>query len=126
VSCVRLTQVGALALSLFSSPAVAARRPDIGSVDAAANVALCADSPIAVRSTRTALLRLPLNRFTPRCALAPFAPWKSRLKTVLEETDPEIGDERDFGAVDSSRRSAHPRPPELAVHHLPTAPPLRC
>src|SRR5262245_9310716 len=69
---------------------------------------------------------LPLSRPCPSTSLATFTPWRHRLKTVLEETDPRIIEESDLGPAIPPSQLIPFLPFELvSARHLIT-PPLRC
>ncbi len=69
---------------------------------------------------------LQVARLPGRSSLAPFAPWRSRIKSVLEESSHEIVDEIDFGPVAFPSQHSRSDSVDLTSHRLPTAPPLRC
>jgi hypothetical protein len=61
-----------------------------------------------------------------RPAISCFTPWKSRIKSVLEETDPKVIEERDLGPVIVPGHRLILGTFLCAVCPLPTFPPLRC
>jgi hypothetical protein len=58
--------------------------------------------------------------------LSQFSPWKTRLKTVLEETKQRIIEERDLGLAIQSGHLFSSATVDLVCCPLPTRPPLRC
>ncbi len=117
MSAVKTATVSLAALILLCSPTSsplhsdAVRRVDHGALT------LRADSSIAL---------ITLARPPRLSSAAPFAPWRRRLKSVLEETDQKIGDECDFGPVVLPSRHARSNPVDLNSRRIPTALPLRC
>jgi hypothetical protein len=55
-----------------------------------------------------------------------YAPWRSRLKSVLEETDENVVDERDLGPADVPDRLIGAVTIELRSCPPSVFPPLRC
>jgi hypothetical protein len=113
----RTAAVSLMALILLGLPTGSPRQSDALSPGDHRAVALRPDSSI----TLIALARLPR-----RSSFAPFAPWRSRLKSVLEETSHEFGDEIDFGPVAAPSRHSRSISVDSVSPRLPTARPMRC
>ncbi len=113
----RTATVSLMALMLLCSPVARPRHPDVSSRAVQGAVRLPADSSIALIS----LARQPRPS-----SVAPFAPWRSRLKSVLEETNHRVVDDVEIGFVLPPGPGSRSPSVELNDHCLPTAPRLRC
>ncbi len=118
MSAVNSAAVSLMVLILLCSPTSgSARQSDTPSRGDHGVVGLRADSSIALT---------PLARLTRPSSVTPLAPWRRRLKSILEETKHEIGDEFDFGPVASPSQQSPSISGDFNSCRLPTAPPLRC
>ncbi len=118
MSAVKSAAVSLMALILLCSlPVSGPRQSDGLGRDDRGAVTPRADLSIAL----TPLARLPRPS-----SVAPLAPSRRRLKSILEETNHEIGDECDFGSVASPSQHSPSSSVDLSSRRLPTAPPLRC
>jgi hypothetical protein len=69
---------------------------------------------------------IPLDSLPRPSSVARFAPWRSRLKSVLEETSSKVVDQFDLGPAILPTGVLCCRSVKLIDHLPPTAPPLRC
>jgi hypothetical protein len=117
MSAARTAAVSLMALILLSSPTSRPRQSDAPSRGDHGAAMLRADSSIAL---------IPLASLPRPSSIAPFAPWRSRLKSVLEETSQRVVDQFDLGPVVLPIELSRSPSVEMIDHHLPMAPPLRC
>jgi len=117
MSAARTVAVSLMALILLCSPTTGPSKSDAHSRKFQDTGTLCADSSIAV---------IPLTSLPRPSSFQPFAPWRSRLKSVLEETSHDVVDEFDLGPVVLPSQPSGASSVERIDHRLPTAPPLRC
>jgi len=117
MSAAKTAAVSLIALMLLSSPTSGPRQSEsFGPADQSA-MAARADLSIAL---------IPLARLPRSSSIAAFAPWRHRLKTVLEETSSKVVDQFDLGPADPRTAFCCCPSVELIDHRKSTATPLRC
>jgi hypothetical protein len=89
------------------------------------------DSPAQCTScviprANSCLAIFPRAHLPQRPPISPLTPWKGRLKSVLEETNPEFVDEFDLEPVVIPRQLSLTLPIALIADRLALAPRLRC
>jgi len=117
MSGVRTAAVSFMALILLCSPTTGPIQSDAHTREVQDAGTLCADSSIAL---------IPLTSLPRPSSFVAFAPWRSRLKCLLEEMSHDVVDEFDLGPVFLPSQPSGARSAERFDHRLPTAPPLRC
>jgi hypothetical protein len=81
---------------------------------------------VAVGDSSSSFLLLGSAQFPRPCRFSPYSPYRTRLKSVLEETDREIVGERDLGPVTPTKRPAACAKLQLVASRLSTVRPMRC
>jgi hypothetical protein len=104
-------------LALLCSSAAGPRHSKDRSRQFQSSVAQRADSTIA----QTTATRLPRP-----VSIASFAPWRSRLKSVLEDSNHRIVDDLAFGPAVLPSQTSQTTSLEVIDHRPPAAPRLRC
>ena len=117
MSAARTFAVSFMALLVLSSPVSIARHSHARCIGEMAAVALRADLPTAL----TPPAGLPQQLST-----VPYRPWRTRPKSVLEETNDKIADELDLGPATEPSQPPHSPSHKLIHHRLAAALRLRC
>jgi hypothetical protein len=106
-----------LALLLLSCPPRVSRNSQARSGGPEVGVAACAITPSALS---------PSGHMPRSTSVTRFAPWRNRIKIVLEETNHEIPEECDFGPAVLPTQNSNSTSIELIDHRPPASRCLRC
>jgi hypothetical protein len=83
------------------------------------------EAELALRAGSSTAL-IPLAHLSRASSMSAFAPWRSRIKSVLEETNPNVVDQFDLGPAALPQERPRCRSIELIDHRPLGALPLRC
>jgi hypothetical protein len=113
----KMAAVSLMALILLCSPTTGRRQPECLSQAEHGAARVRVDSSVAL---------IPLAHLSRSSSVAPFAPWRNRLKSVLEETSQKVVDQLDVGPVVVPAERSRSASIEMIGKRLSTAPPMRC
>jgi hypothetical protein len=113
----RMAAVSLMAWMMLCSQAGAPQQSDARTHRIEGAKALRADSSTEL---------LPLANMRSASSLTALEPWRHRIKSVLEETDPNVQGQIELGPVALPERRARSSSIELFDHRPPCAVPLRC